>query len=85
MAEIHEPVFMRTKKFRHLAMSMDFFLENQHNINKILDAFLFDSEREVTRIETEEENLVEFVQSLNGDKCDIIETYFNGSGEEAYH
>lgn len=85
MSDIHEPRFIQGKKTRHLVMSMDYFLQNQSEINKLLDAYQFDSEREVTRIDSEEENLVEFIQSYNGEDDDSFEGYFEGSGEETHH
>jgi len=80
-----EPKFFIHKNTRHLVMTFEWFKKNEDLIASLLEVYYFDDKKEVTRIEDEDSNFVEFVQPIEGDDDEYTDCHIEGARKRPYH
>lgn len=82
-----EPKFFIHNNNRHLVMTFDWALKNEDLISYLLEVYYFDDKREIDRLEDEESNIIEFVQSIEGNDDGYTEKHLElkGIGKVSYH
>ena len=85
---VEKPRFFATNTHRHLVLSYDYFLQFEDYMTYFLGVCGFRDDKTVTRIDDEDQNLVEFVQTLDvkdSDEDEYSAALFEGGPTGTHH